>query len=62
MKLQVSCTYLINNDITAVKLLITAIIEELMAFVSNLENIPIQTVDVTTPCDFTDLANTILHP
>ncbi len=53
--------HLINNDITSAKLLINDSIEELMVFVLNVENVAVPTADITTPYDFRDLANAILH-
>jgi hypothetical protein len=62
MKLQLSRADLANGDIAAGKLLINSTIEELKAFVLDLENFSMQVTDGTTACDPRDLINAILSP
>jgi hypothetical protein len=62
LKLQASRTHLINNDITAAKLLINDSIAGLMGLVANLESVGLQAMDATTISNFEDLINAILSP
>ncbi len=60
LKLQASLTHLINNDITAAKLLINESIEELMVFVADLESAGSEAMNATTMHRFEDLNDAIL--
>ncbi len=60
MKLLNSCIHLIGNDVTAAKLLITEIINELMAFVVNLENVGVKVTDTTILNHSNDIDDSVL--
>lgn len=62
MKLQNNHIRLINNDVTAAKLLISEIIEELKLYSMNLENVGLQANDATASRGSEDLIRAILSP